>query len=395
MPNVSPQVLIWARETAGLSIGAAAHRLGIRNTKALGGDERLKALEEGKDEPTQALLVKMAKTYRRPLLAFYMTKPPRKAERGRDFRTLLHGRTDIDEGLLDALLRDMRMRQSMIRSLMEQEDEAVRVEFVGSVQIAVGVRALAAKIRNSLGISLVAFRELPDAAAAFSYLRDAVEKTGVFVLLAGDLGSHRSALDVDTFRGIALADEFAPVIVINDRDAKTAWSFSLLHELAHLWLGYTGVSGAWAQIATEQFCNDVASEILLPSEELGALPDLGSHPLEAVKHFVTRFAGERNVSNSMVAYRLMRSGVLDESKWHTLQDLFQNLWSQQAAAQKAKNRESEGGPSYFTVRQHRVGKHLIEFVARMLHDGAISTSKAGRVLGIKPSNVHPLIDAVQ
>src|SRR3546814_17037769 len=64
---------------------------------------------------------------------------------------------------------------------------------------------------------------------------------------------------IDAFRGFALADPIAPFVVINDRDAKTAWSFTLLHEVAHLWIGATGVSGGHFEGSTEQFCNDVAS----------------------------------------------------------------------------------------------------------------------------------------
>jgi len=35
-----------------------------------------------------------------------------------------------------------------------------------------------------------------------------------------------------------------PFIVINDQDARAAWSFTALHEVAHLGLGTTGVSPA-------------------------------------------------------------------------------------------------------------------------------------------------------
>jgi hypothetical protein len=56
----------------------------------------------------------------------------------------------------------------------------------------------------------------------------------VFVLLVGDLGSHHSPLSQEVFRGFALADKRVPFIVINDQDAKTARSFTLIHELTHI-----------------------------------------------------------------------------------------------------------------------------------------------------------------
>jgi Zn-dependent peptidase ImmA (M78 family) len=90
-------------------------------------------------------------------------------------------------------------------------------------------------------MNLSDFRSQSSAEEAFSFLRSRAEEVGVFVLLKGDLGSHHTAIDLQTFRGFALADPVAPFVVINDQDSKSAWSFTLIHELAHLWLGQTGV----------------------------------------------------------------------------------------------------------------------------------------------------------
>lgn len=109
------------------------------------------------------------------------------------------------------------------------------------------------------------------------------------MLLLGNLGSHHTNISVETFRGFAIADPIAPFIVINDQDARQAWAFTALHELAHLWLGVTGVSGASFEAAIEKYCNDVASEILLPAAEIVALPELRRAPIsqliEAISHF--------------------------------------------------------------------------------------------------------------
>ena len=57
------------------------------------------------------------------------------------------------------------------------------------------------------------------------------------------MGNYPSAIDVDVFRGFAIADNIAPFVVINDNDSIPAWSFTLLHEVVHLLLGQTGISG--------------------------------------------------------------------------------------------------------------------------------------------------------
>lgn len=394
MPRVNPKILRWARETAGFDIDeAGAKLLDLRPTKGLSSRDRLKALESGEIEPSRALLAKMANLYRRPLLAFYLSEAPPKADRGRDFRKLPEDHSGQSEAMLDALVRDIRARQSTIRALMEEEDEAEKVPFVGSAQRRDGVRSLAARIRAALAFDLEAFRSQPSPDTAFSLLRASAETAGVFVLLIGDLGSYHSELDVDTFRGIALSDPFAPIIVINDHDARSSWSFTLLHEMAHLVLGQSGVSGYWSDLAIERLCNDVASEMLLSSREMEAFRTGGFTPPD-LRDRIEQFARRRNISNSMVAYRLFRQGILSHSQWNQSQAFFRERWVQGMLDKKAKERPSGGGPDYYVVRRHRLGTHLIDFAARMVRAGALTTSKAGRLLGVQPSNVHRLMETL-
>lgn len=75
MPTVNPEILAWARNAAGLSLDAAAQKLGIQPASGVSPTERLAALEEGSDPPSRPMLVKMAHHYRRPLLLFYMAAP--------------------------------------------------------------------------------------------------------------------------------------------------------------------------------------------------------------------------------------------------------------------------------------------------------------------------------
>ena len=110
--------------------------------------DRLRALETGEALPTRPTLVKMAKQYRRPLVTFYMSAPPRRGERGRDFRTLPEGHSDAAEAVLDALIRDVRARQSMVRALLEDEEETRPLLYVASMRMTDGVPALVASIRK-------------------------------------------------------------------------------------------------------------------------------------------------------------------------------------------------------------------------------------------------------
>ena len=269
MPEVNPDVLRWARETAGLTEEAAARRIGLSAAWGLTPEQRLAALEVGEAQPTDAQLRKIADTYRRPLLTFYLEKPPIADKGFEDFRTL-PDRQPATEGIVAALLRDIRARQATVRELME-DDEAEPVAFVGTARLTDGARAVAAQIVGTLKFELGVYRERRSPTSAFDYLRGLAEAAGVFVLLIGDLGHHTTALDTEEFRGFAIADRIAPFVIINNNDARPAWSFTLLHELAHIFLGITAVSGALMEARIEQFCNEVAGQILMPDADLANL----------------------------------------------------------------------------------------------------------------------------
>lgn len=391
MPSVQPAILVWARETAGFTRELAAEKLGIGDARGVSGVERLARIESGAVTLKRPLLLKMAKLYRRPLVTFYMGAPPRRGVRGEDYRTLPERSTE-SEPLIDALVRDVRARQSMVRAVLADEDEAEPLPFIGSMSMRDGVGDVLASIRRTLGIDLETFRAQGSAEGGFSLLRNKAESLGIFVLLIGNLGSHHSTIDVGAFRGFAIADAFAPFIVINDGDAKSAWSFTLVHELAHLWIGESGVSGGTPTGVIEQFCNDVASGFLLPSNDLSLLQVEIGMDRGTLARIIEQFAEERLVSRSLVAYRLFRAGTISEEAWRDLTGQFRAEWLERRASGRAQAREqSQTGPSYYVVRRHRLGPALLRFVARSMNEGVLTPTKAGKVLGVKPRNVQPLL----
>jgi Zn-dependent peptidase ImmA (M78 family) len=212
------------------------------------------------------------------------------------------------------------------------------------------------------------------------------------VLLLGNLGSHHTNISVDVFRGFAIADPIAPFIVINDQDARPAWSFTALHEMAHLWLGATGVSGASIEARIERYCNDVAGEILLPTAEIRALAHLRRAPLAEVIVAVSTFANARKISRAMVAYKLLRANAISEPTWRQIVDHLRQEWLASRIEQERKGDGGEsGGPSYYFVKRHRLGNALLDIIRRSLGEGIITPTKAAQVLGVKPRNVDPLL----
>ncbi len=192
--NINPAMLVWARETAGYTLEEAAGKLRLSSSEKVTAEDKLRALEAGDIKPTRQQLMKISDAYRRPLTAFYRNNPPPIGGRGEDFRTLPGGVSRQEDGLLEALLRDIRVRQDLVKSLLEDDEDFEVLLFVGNVAIGQGISYSVNYIRQLLGIddivSLQHGKRTPD--EFFSDLRNRVEALGVFVVLAGNLGSHHS-----------------------------------------------------------------------------------------------------------------------------------------------------------------------------------------------------------
>ena len=391
MPKVNPAIMVWARETAGLTQEEAATKLGFRDSSRSSAVEKLALIERGQKEPSRPKLLTMAGQYRRPLLTFYLSKPPQKSNRGVDFRTLPQSDHTPEEALLDALIREIRARQSMVRVIMEDEDEAEPLPFVGSHRIEDGRAVVLESLQSLLGLDAANYRAERNASAAFDLLRRNAEDAGIFVLLKGDLGNYVTALETSVLRGFSIADEVAPFIVINDQDARPAWSFTLLHETVHLLLGHTGISASNAENKIEQFCNDVAGEFLLPAKELKRLALDDCDEIGAIAERISASANEFKVSSAMVAYKAYRSALITRETYSQLNAIYRKAWQGERERSRAQARKQETRIRYYTVRRHRLGSRIIGLVERMMATDALSTSKAAQILGVKPRQVEPLL----
>ena len=249
--NITPSILAWARETAGLSVEDAAARLGLTSSTRGTATEKLEAFERGDVKPTRNQLFKIAAMYRRPLTAFYRSTPPVAGDRGEDFRTLAGSVSNKDAALLDALLRDIHVRQDMVKSILEDDEDIHSLDFVSSVTVEQEITDAVQTIRWRLGIDHDFGLNLKSPIDLFNKLREKVEGIGVFALLIGNLGSYHTNVSEQVFRGFAIADDIAPFIVINDQDATPARSFTLIHELTHIFVGSTGVSDAPSTVMSD------------------------------------------------------------------------------------------------------------------------------------------------
>lgn len=388
MTKIKPEILQWARKNSLLSLEEASHKLNIKDSKNLSAIEKLNAYESGNKEPSRSLLLKMSKQYHLPLLTFYLDKPPSIGDRGEDFRTLPAHFREIENVNVDVLIRDIKARQSTIRETLIDADEENHLEFIGKHTVNDSIESIVKTIREELNINVQDYRTKSSYKEAFRYLREKVESRGIFVLLKGNLGSYHSNISVSIFRGFALADDIAPFIVINDQDAESAWSFTLMHEIAHLILGKTGISGLYSDKEIEKLCNSIASELLLPEIEFKKFMIL-DYNINNMRDNISSYAFLQKLSSTHIAYRLYKRGDINNLLWESLQDFYRNKWFENRKANQDKNKLREGGPNYYVIKNYKLG-NLVDLVQRLTHAGALTTTKAGMLLDIKPLKVHRL-----
>lgn len=382
METFNPALFIWARETAGLTPTEAASALKLSPST-------LEKIEQGEVQPSEAQLGRMSDVYRRTPTVFYLAAPPSKGTRGQDFRSVREQHASKDEVRLDSLIREVMSRHSIIRSAAEDSDEITFSLPIGRFHAEQDTKILLASICAHLNISREAYRGQKSVDEAFSYLRKACEEKGIFVVLLGNLGSHHTNIPPTVFRGFAIADQLAPMIIINDQDAKAAWPFTLLHEVAHLWIGQTGISAGFSENSVEILCNNIAGEFLLPESDIGH--GLNGTTTNELVEYTSAIAKKFKVSRLLVAYRLYLYRRISAEAWSKLDAELRSIGMAERERAKETAKAKESGPDYFVVKRHRMGA-LTHFVQHALNEGYITTVKAAKVLGVNPRSLQTMIE---
>ena len=360
---VQPKLLRWACERAGHSTDALTRRF-----------PKLNEWERGEVQPTLKQLDAFAKATHAPLGFFFLAEPPVEQVPIPDFRTVANihiGRPSPN--LLDTVYL-CQQRQDWYRDFARSMHEPA-LDFVGSASLEDDVVETAATMRRHLGLDLEERRQLSTWTDALRRFIEQADTLGVLVMVSGVVGSNnRRKLDPQEFRGFALADPLAPLVFVNGADTKAAQMFTLAHELAHLWLGESGVSDAEARNVPDQeverWCNRVAAELLAPLAELHGEFDNHANLQDELQRLARRF----KVSTLMILRRIYDAGLLTQDE----------LWAEYDTelARLQESPKSSGGNFYLTLGA-RVSKRFARAMVASTLEGRTGFTEAFRMLGLK------------
>lgn len=331
----------------------------------------------GEAQPTLKQLEDFARLTHTAFGYFFLPQPPMLALPVPDFRTLRdEALAEPSSDLLDTLYL-CQQRQDWYRDHARMHGLPA-LPFVGSASMQEAPDAVAQRLRETLRLSSEARRQLPSWTDALRQLIATAEDAGVMVMTSSVVGSnsHRK-LDVGEFRGFALADALAPLVFLNGADSKAAQMFTLAHELAHVWLGATGVSDTQAgqvpEQITERWCNQVAAELLMPMEELRA-----THQRHApIPDEIQRLAREFKVSTLVALRRLFDAGYISQTA------LWQLYREEQERLRTLKERSSCG--DFYRSLGARTSKRFARAILSSTLEGLTSFPDAFRMLGVRKS----------
>ena len=254
---VKPELLVWARESAGFSREDSARKSQVKPL-------RLKEWEEGASRPSISQLRKLAHTYKRPLGVFFLDEAPAQLALPVDFRSFHPDRAAPWSPELRLLVRKIGLKRRAALELLQDLGETP-IEFGETANLSEDPEKVGLHIRRLLGSA----DEVPpgDVRQQFNFWRSALERAGVLLFQA-------EKIDPSEMRGFSLVERPMPTAVVNIKDAFTARNFSLFHETAHILLRSGGLcdfdeetsSGSSKEI--EVFCNHVAGAALVPAAML-------------------------------------------------------------------------------------------------------------------------------
>lgn len=360
--EVNPEILRWALDRA-TEPESIRHKF-----------PKLDQWLEAKSYPTLNQLEEFAKATLTPFGYFFLSNPPEEKLHIPLFRTLTDKVAPHPSPDLIETVRIMQRRQSWMREyLIEQDFDPL--PFVGSMSLADKAEHVSEEMRRVLGLHSTWAQNQPSWTAALRELQRKAEDAGIIVVASSIVGNNPyRKLETEEFRGFVLVDEYAPLVFINTSDGKAAQMFTLAHELAHIWLGSSAAFDLRdlqpAKDSTEQACNRIAAEFLVPADRLMEnWPDAQRRdkPLQVLARYF-------KVSEIVVARRALDLNLITKEAFF---DFYNNYKKQERQLPKSH----EGG-NFYATQTLRLGRRFAKTVIRTVQEGSLLYHEAYKLTGL-------------
>ncbi len=330
---------------------------------------------DGTKTPTFNQIEDFSKKANIPLGYFFLQTPPIEEIDLLEYRTVDSMQlANPSRNLIDTI-HEMEDIQEWMKAY-RQDLGFDKLSVVGCMKGIEEINSIVDRIRKDLELDDAWYERCKDSREAFNYIRRQLEECGVIVMMSSIVGknTHR-ALDVDEFRAFAIVDDWAPLIFINTADSGGAKLFSILHEVAHIWLGrsdlfndrrsrVSGVSKA------EVVCNAVAGELIVPGNVFLTKWDICDTDIfEKITELAKYFrCGEIVIARKAIDCKKIGQDIYDQ----VVQTAIENY------KQMKENKKTDGG-SYYNTMSSRLDGCLVRALCESINMGRTTYTEAYRL----------------
>lgn len=369
--NINHSMLSWARLRAGLTVAEMAKSISTKTNK-------ITDWENGNNQPTFKQAMKFAKKANIPFGYLFLSEPPVTTPLPiPDLRTINSKRKQQISPELIEIVERMQSRQNWYREYLI-ELQADKNNAIGRFNLDSNIKDIVTDLRKTLGVGVH-----PIKGSWENYYKDLVsriESIGILVMRQRYLQFNYNELNVDEFRGFALMDDYAPLIFINNADAPYARIFTLIHELAHLWLGQSGISDTSIDNhrQEEKLCNAIAAEFLVDEtlfrENWQPHCDPWHIQLDNLRQLF-------HVSNWVLARRAL---ILNFISTASYQNYVESL--RQEYLEKQKNKKSSSG-NFYNTRRAEISTPFSEAILNEINSGKLLMRDGADLLSLRPKHL--------
>ena len=386
---VRPEILKWARESAGYSIDEAARKVQVK-------PERMASWETGSERATINQLRKMAAVYKRPLSVFYLQEVPKTFQVLRDFRRLPGDGLRRYSPELVSEMRFAQQRRELALELVDELDEEP-IRFSLSASIGDDPEELATEIRQQLNVSYPLQSKWRDSRVGFNAWRERAEALGILVF-------QMDKVSPEEVSGFAISEEVLPVVAVSRKDTPfSRRTFSLLHEFVHLLLRQSGVSDLEVDASrppedqrVEVFCNHTAAAILMPRQRFLSEEIVGRRTgrAEWEDSEIEELAKIYSVSREAVVRRLLTFGRIPDGFYRHKRAQYQAEYAARRAREKAKLQDQEyrANPPRDVVSNF--GRPFVRLVLNTYYHDRITLSEVSSYLGLRVRHLPKIEQSV-
>lgn len=257
-----------------------------------------------------------------------------------------------------------------------KENNADKNPVIGIYKDEKNINTMLQGIRNYLELEHDWNLKLRTPEKTLAFLRTKFEEKNIIATFNSVVNNnaHR-AIPVKLCRGFCLVDDYVPFIFVNSADSKKAQIFTMLHELAHIFISFTSGFGDFGaeklSDAKEAICDEIAARLLVPENLLVKYKDSKSN---------AELSDCFKASEIVILRRKLDCGLINTSQFFTE---YNNL--------SPYKKTGRGGGNFYATAVQRINPKFLHCLNNAMHNRTITPMEAYHLAGLKGDTFTKLV----